>query len=330
MAYASQVTRGYGSDGTPTLTLMRGYSTTSGTTHSKVTRGFGIDGTTNNLLLRDYSVAGGLPFPAPAGKQYITVAGLPWPGGQYSVLQDASPPAVNGDIIIADINSAPDIYTVTVNADGTFSVAVGGDSARESFVCDLYRNATGLTDGVFTTWVNNHRPQQVALLLPVTLDTNLPMQAVNLNNLITDIDGDTLTYSISAGALPNGITLNGSIVSGSTDQVGTFTPTFRATDLTGEYSDFQLLSFVITDDAGLQSLLDPLSNKTGPQIIRKVYAPPSTISYYVSGGYGHPGRFLWVDTGVSDSSATKAATILNVLTIPNQPEYIPVGLQPEK
>lgn len=321
MAYASQVTRGYGSDGTATLALMRGYSTSTGTTYSKVTRGFGIDGTTNNLLLRGFSVQGGLPFPAPTGKQYITVAGLPWPTGQYSVLQDAAPPAVNGDIIIADINSAPDIYTATVNADGTFLVAVGGDTARESFVCDLYRNATGLKDGVFTTWVNNHLAQQTTVQVPINIDTNIPMQPVNLNSYIIDIDGDTLTYTISAGSLPNGITLSGSVISGSTDQIGAFTPTFRATDFTGEYVDFQIISLIVTDDAGLQALLDPQSNKTGPQIVRKVYALPNILSYYVTGGYQYPGRGRWVDTGLNDSSLTKAATIYAALQIPAQPDW---------
>jgi hypothetical protein len=63
----------------------------------------------------------------------------------------------------------------------------------------------------------------------------------------TDDSGDTPTYSVASGSLPNGLTLNSStgVLSGTATVSGTFTYTLRATDVNGRFTDTTSISQVV-------------------------------------------------------------------------------------
>jgi hypothetical protein len=243
VAYAGYVTDGFGSDGTDPLLLIEAFTQGSGTGTALVTDGFGFDDIPAALLQEDFSNYLGLTVVPPTGKQYTTVAGLPWPGGSLSVLQGATPPAVNGDVIVSDINTQPDIYTVVMNSDGTFTINVTFNTARQSFNYQLYRVGSQIFDGPATVWINNKPPQQTLPLGPILAIAGVQMVPYAVSSFAFDPEGDVMTYSISplsASALPVGVTLNpaSGIISGTPTSVGNFALTVRVTDAIGDYTDF--------------------------------------------------------------------------------------------
>lgn len=78
---------------------------------------------------------------APAGKGWVFVAGLPWDPNHRSVLEGASPPAVNGDVIEWDLITTPGGFGITMNADGTFAFD-DDDNTTQTFEYRLFRQET--------------------------------------------------------------------------------------------------------------------------------------------------------------------------------------------
>ncbi|MFO1465868.1 MAG: hypothetical protein U1F35_05420 [Steroidobacteraceae bacterium] len=230
--------RGYGNGtaaaGTP---ARRGYAAQPVAHSSLATRGYGAGSTIAAVARRGYAGAPNLPISPPAGKQLVVVAGLPWVPPARSILEDAVPAVVNGDIIVCDQVSTPNGYAITMNADGTFSIATGTDSSRQSFQSDVYRLSTGTYYGAFTTWANNRIPvATVGLNLPTWI-AGLAITPVDLAGYFSDPEADALGYSLVAGSFPNGVNLVGSVISGVPLTGGAFSATVRVTDITGEYLD---------------------------------------------------------------------------------------------
>ena len=240
MAYAGLATRGYSEashlDGSVALVVFAGMASTVAPNAALATGAYGIGTDIGWVVRRGYCAYPGLVEPIPANKQYKDVGGLPWVPPALSILQGASPPAVNGDVMVVDTFSSPGNYPITLDQDGTFIVAVNFDTARQSFVANRIIAATGVFDGEYTNWINNVPPSQPGLSndIDVTIGTNFG--PIDLNNLIRDIEGDPISYSVDSNAMPPGIQLSGSLVSGIPTAIGGFTPVFTATDITGDSS----------------------------------------------------------------------------------------------
>jgi len=328
MAFAGLATFGYSEathlDGSIALLVRGGWKSSNGTASSIATFGYGAtNGAIKNCVRFGFLITSGASVPA--GKQNITVSGLPWSANAYSILTGASPAVINGDVMQVDLLSTPGRYPVTVNSDGTFSVAVNGDTARQSFVADVYNSTLAVNQGLFTTWVNNSVPVQPNQADDLTAINGFQFGPIDLNNYIVDLDGDVITFTVtSTDTLPPGVTLNGSVLSGTPRRLGGFTPSIVATDATGDSSNlFPVSITVVTLDSDLQQLLDPLGNGSGIIIIDRLLAG-SKISYFCRPDIKNPGRPKWVDVTASDQVEVKAATIQAALTIPAQPAFHPV------
>lgn len=237
MAYASLATRGYGADGSIALVVRAGFTGGAIPAESLATFGFGQGSSLSSCLTGGYSLYVGVPIIKPAGKQYVVVAGLPWTG--RSILEGADPAVANGDLIICDLVSTPDGYAITMNPDGTFSVAVGGNTARQSFVCDVYSLSLSGFYGEFTTTVNNQVPTQTAGIVLSALTVGSAMTPLDLSAFVIDAEGDALTYSVAPGSdpLPAGLTLVGSVISGTPTATTLRNVVIRVTDSVGDYLD---------------------------------------------------------------------------------------------
>ena len=78
----------------------------------------------------------------PEGKGWVIVDGLPWDPAHKSVLEDADPPAVEGDAIEYDLETAPGGFSITMYPDGTFAFSSGDDYTSQTFEYSLYRQDT--------------------------------------------------------------------------------------------------------------------------------------------------------------------------------------------
>jgi hypothetical protein len=115
----------------------------------------------------------------------------------------------------------------------------------------------------------------------------------------TDDSGNAPSYSVSAGALPTGITINSSsgVISGTTTQSGSFSFTLRATDVNGNYTD-RAFTFNITqvgaqiDIGGARggNSTNPVGTVTnggaGSRIVGGYVATPGQVIYYLAGTSG--------------------------------------------
>lgn len=237
MTTATLATAGYGTGGSIAGVVREGYATAALAHASLATFGYGSGASIAAVVRDGYSGFVNLPITVPAGKQAVVVAGLPWTPPARSILEGASPAVANGDIIICDLVSTPNGYAITMSPDGTFSIATGTDTSRQSFAADVYRLVGGTYDGVFTNWVNNRTPSQVQGLNLPAFTTGIAITPIDLSAYFLDIEADGLTYQVVAGALPDGLSLAGSIISGTPRIDGAFSATVRVTDITGEYVD---------------------------------------------------------------------------------------------
>jgi hypothetical protein len=76
----------------------------------------------------------------PAGSGYVSVANLPWSANSLSVLEDADPAALAGDVIRWDLATSPSGFAVTMNPDGTFNLDESDDGTQQTFDYRLWRH----------------------------------------------------------------------------------------------------------------------------------------------------------------------------------------------
>lgn len=224
-----------------------GYSRDPVPAWALATFGYGDGSTFASCVTGGFSTYTGAPIVAPAGKQYVVVAGLPWSG--LSILQDPNPSsdaAQAGDLIICDTVSTPNSYPITMNPDGTFTVDTQTDTSRQSFQVDVSRVSVRKLNGMFTIWVNNLPPIQTGGINYPTLVIGLASVPLDLASFVTDAQGDALTFAVSprmSEGLPPGMQLAGSVLSGTPSAAVTRTVFFRVTDVPGDYTDIGPLVF---------------------------------------------------------------------------------------
>jgi len=239
MANAARLTLGLGTGSTADKRMRLGYIPKPLVFASRITLGLG-DGSTANLRMRfGFSTLAGFPITIPAGKQAVVVAGLPWVPPARSVLEGAVPDVREGDVILCDKVSTPNGYKINMNADGTFNIETGTDPSRQSFVCDVYSLSLSGFYGEFTTTVNNQVPTQTAGIVLSALTVGSAMTPLDLSAFVIDAEGDALTYSVAPGSdpLPAGLTLVGSVISGTPTATTLRNVVIRVTDSVGDYLD---------------------------------------------------------------------------------------------
>jgi beta-lactam-binding protein with PASTA domain len=243
----SIVSRGLGTDGNNSTILLRGFAQSLVSTpfsESIVSLGFGTDSTPASILRRGLSCYTGLPAVPTVGSQYKDVTALP-ALGVISVLQGESPASV-GDVMIDDVNTSRQGYGLMLNGDGTFSINAGGDKTVEFFSANIFHVGSLSYDGTYTVFVNDPGPSQVSTIpnisSPLGVFISLDFVA---DGYVVDPIGAGLIGTVISGALPSGVTLVGSLLSGFAQTTINNTLSVRLTDVAGESLTVSFLIVVI-------------------------------------------------------------------------------------
>lgn len=121
-----------------------------------------------------------------------------------------------------DTNESADC-NVAFDTAGDFTltpVAPGDCDGKQTFEIS-YEDETSATTGLFsapasvgifsaddTICVNNTAPEEDTALEPFAVVVDDPIETVDFRTIITDPDTDTLSYAVTSGTLPTGLTLN--------------------------------------------------------------------------------------------------------------------------
>jgi hypothetical protein len=142
-----------------------------------------------------------------ANRIYCVVAKLPWLNTEFSVFQDAAPAVANGDMSAATLTS-PGAYEVDLTSTGVVVIDTDSITVRQSFYCDVYDNSLRKWYGDTLEWVNNALPVYSGGPRSVAITTGEVIAPVSIAASTTDADNDVLTYTVTSGSLPPGLTLD--------------------------------------------------------------------------------------------------------------------------
>ena len=178
------------------------------------------------------------------GKQHVTVD-VPWGGAEESILDGASPAAVDGDIIVIDthVDSAEqgaDAHVLTCAADGVVSVDPGLDTSRLTFAARFYDVSTGgwSDASAVTFYINNVPPVYSGETSTFLYRKSVAITANPRESSWTDQEGDALTIALQ-DSLPAGLSFASEQVTGTPTTYGRTVVTERAQDITGEYTEYE-------------------------------------------------------------------------------------------
>jgi len=145
----------------------------------------------------------------PAGFQYTT---LTEPGGGWdseSIPYGQSPAVVTGDTLMTPLLTSEG-HSVVAGADGIVIVDTGGSSARQLLIgVDIYRVAADAFMGAANFAINDQAPSADPLGSPVVLRQDMAMTPLSLADQFSDFEGDTVSYTVTAGSAPTGTSVNG-------------------------------------------------------------------------------------------------------------------------
>lgn len=184
---------------------------------------------------------------APANKLYVTLAsiGTGSPCAAFNTGYD--PDLVAGDILSVDDETDPSAFALTVDTDCQYEYP--GDESRQFAGADIYDvSAVGFHAEDLDVWFNNEAPvgsEDFDLVLPI----DEAMDPIDLDTLFTDAEGDTLTYAVTSGTLPTGLSLVDGVISGTPtveDEDGAEVE-FTATDIAGDIGTTNITFYPLDD-----------------------------------------------------------------------------------
>lgn len=182
------------------------------------------------------------PLDPTTGFQFVTVSDITWDGDDESILEGASPAIAIGDIIRCSDVTDPGDYAVLMLGDGTFSFDPGIDTSRQSILAHVYDvSVANYSDALpVPFWVNNIPPQYGDPDAEFLFEKDVAITPVPLAPRWTDTEDDVLviTYQTS---LPAGLSNTSSTLSGTPTVYGITSVTERATDVTGDFSEQEVI-----------------------------------------------------------------------------------------
>lgn len=175
-----------------------------------------------------------------AGKQFVVID-VPCGGGVESILDGASPAAVDGDIIVTDthvdsFDLGADAHVLTMSACGAPTVNPGVDDSQLTFTATFYDVSVGdysdAYPGILFA-INNGIPELNNPNLDFLFPVGTLILPVALDTLWVDPESDTMVFNIND--LPAGLSEDGTDLTGTPTACGAFTNAeFQATDEFGD------------------------------------------------------------------------------------------------
>jgi hypothetical protein len=291
--------------------------------------GFNLD-TTTGAISGTATATGNFPFTV----RVADASGQQDAKAFTIVINPQSPPQITTSSLPAGTVSVPYGPTTIQAAAGigalTWSITAGslppGLTINSLFGPNVTISGTPTTQGTFpfTVKVTDTLGQFATRALSITVNLPAPPKITTpslpagtigqpYNQAVLATGTGTLTYSLSGGSLPPGLTLNGTTgtIIGSPTATGTFPFTIRVTDTFGQ-SDTQALSIVVSTDNPPQIV--PPSLPTG--IVGVAYGPATlqatggkdTVTWSISAGSLPPGLGISPSTGASVNIAGTPTT----------------------
>ena len=166
---------------------------------------------------------------APSGYQHVNISGT-----LAGFLLGTG--AAAGDITQGSTTVTPGSYALTIQADGDFSYAAGGDGSKQTFLAWYYDvSAGGWSDAArVTVCVNNSAPRispTYSLEYSVVEDVAIPTFDLNVDSV--DDNSDTITVAALSGSLPTGLSLASNDVTGTPTTPAVYRTVQRHTDECG-------------------------------------------------------------------------------------------------
>lgn len=199
----------------------------------------GFGGSANQPAIASVVVSLGAVFSCPGARQCITLTSVASSSPVDTFNASVSPDIVAGDIEIVPLVTTPGNIALVPSSDGNFSYVggVGSQSAAVTF----WDTSAGAMHADTLQWYDNNSapfPAQAPVSVVYRVPLNVPMTPVTVTGLCSDNDADALTYTV-VDPLPTGLVYSSGVLSGTATVAGTYTITFRCTDVAGNQTDFQ-------------------------------------------------------------------------------------------
>ena len=229
-------------------------------------------------------------------------------GGTPAALAATDP---NGDALTYSLTTGPLPAGITLNSDGTFSgtTSTGGSYPVAIQVADPF---AGTSSTSLTITVPNVAP---AFTGAATNTAQTVAHGTALTALAaTDANGDTIGYTVSAGTLPTGVTLNSNGTwAGAPTQLGSFPLTVRATDPSGAFAS-HALTITVTNAA--PALTGPATQTVAhgatPAAVTATDPEGDAVTYAITSG-SVPGATLGSTGSWSGATTTRGSYPVTVL-----------------
>lgn len=162
----------------------------------------------------------------PTGKSFTTLTSVDTTSPFYGTGVDVN------DTVVIDTNTTPDSYNVNCAVDGTVSYDASGASARQFIDINVYDYSLGTYFGAGTLVFNNYGPSGPVFSEPFLYQKDVPIITLDLRPFAPDPEGDPVTVVV-LDALPAGLIIYDSQVTGTPTEYGTTNTQFQWADLYG-------------------------------------------------------------------------------------------------
>jgi hypothetical protein len=162
----------------------------------------------------------------PTGKAFSTLASVDPTSPFFGTGADVA------DTVVIDQVTTPDSYPVVCADDGTVSYNSGGVEFRQFIDVNVYDYSVGAYFGAGTLVFNNYGPSGTAFNEPLLYQKDITLDPVDLTVYVPDPEGDPVTVT-ALDALPSGLSVSTSILSGTPTVYGSTDTQIQWMDLYG-------------------------------------------------------------------------------------------------
>ncbi len=189
------------------------------------------------------------------GTGYAAFSGTAYLVPGISVAEGANPAVVDGDVWVVDTVTTPGGYSITFNADGTYSYDSGGDDSRQSFAARTYDVSAEALTAEVTQYANNRAPSLINEPVPVQFLLRSVAMTLDMKLYVEDIESDALTWLLVGEPVWASIDANGVISGTPTEGIVSDSFDVRAIDSLGYVFD-TTVSYSVQNTATVPNVVD--------------------------------------------------------------------------